>query len=133
MQLENFAFADDLIGIECGSQYWDLHNNFTFSDYQNVDGVLRLIWKRCSGAWVPADLPETVSLKITGVSKFEVRGEPGEGFDEFGFFPSETSGNVDHNGSSSPSEGSDVLVFRFDDGSEIAIQGTNATVGWDDV
>ncbi len=70
----NFV-VDGTIALEVGTLYLDLHNNFSFVryDYQPTKRKLRFEWTRREGSWVPADLPERLSLVFGGVSNFAAK------------------------------------------------------------
>src|SRR5262245_34835649 len=99
MILSNFAFSPDHIGVNYGERYLDLHNNFDFVRYaRRQDGEVLLLWRRAIGDSVPESLPRTFTIAVAGVTYFDVRGNPSDALDEFGFFDNDTLGKVDHQG-----------------------------------
>lgn len=129
MELSNFALDEDLIAIEVGGLYLDLHNNFDFTGYSKEGTTVELKWKVTTGDWVPAEIPTELMLKFEGVSYLEARGNLADAtqLNEMGFFENSTQGNVEYNGTNKPSEGRSLLLFRFIDGGELAISGVKAT------
>ena len=127
MKLLNFTFSSDLIGVDYGERYFDLHNNFDFVRYVREGDALQLHWRKTKGAWVPDALPRDFRLAIGGVCYFEVRGDLSDCLDELGFFDNDTLGKVDYNGTAWAADGHEVLVLRFVGGGEIAVQGRSVT------
>lgn len=125
MKLQNFKFNKDLISVDIGGTYIDLHNNYDFVSVVNKSNQVELHWKKAIGEWVYEGLPESVIFKIVGVSYFEFRGtvESILGLEEFGFFLNTTLGKVEYNGLNQPTLNSNVLVIRFVGGAEVAIIG----------
>ncbi len=132
MNLLNFTFSDDRIGIHFRERYLDLHNNFDFVRYTRDGDAVQLHWKKTNGDWVPDPLPRTFSITISGVTYFAVRGNLSDCLNELGFFDNDTLGNVDYNGTTRPTDGQDVLVLRFVGGGEVAMQGQSATASSDE-
>jgi hypothetical protein len=128
MDLSNFTFTQDNIGIEQSGQYLDLHNNFDLIDSTRQGDEVSFIWQRTNEPWVAPSLPQFLKISIVGVDYYEVRGTLSNHLDEIGFFPAETLGKVDYNGTCSPTQSNDILVLRFVGGSAIAVRGRSATV-----
>lgn len=126
MNLFNFTLAGDNIAVELSGQYIDLHNNFDFVEIVSRDDEVSFIWRRSEGHWVATSLPQFFTISVVGVDYYEVKGRPSDSLDEVGFFAAETLGNVDYNGRTAPIESSDILVFRFAGGAEIAVRGQSA-------
>jgi hypothetical protein len=132
MNLLNFTFSDDHIGVEYRGRYLDLHNNFNFVRYARDGAAVQLHWRKTNGDWVPDPLPRTFTIAIAGVTYFDVRGALSDCLDEFGFFDNDTLGKVDYNGTTWAAAGHDVLVLRFVGGGEVAMQGQSATASSDE-
>lgn len=128
MKLQNFAFATDLIGINYGDSYLDLHNNYDFLTHEQVGEKLRLTWHRVNGDWVSPSLPASLAIEADGVSYLEVRGELSHTLEELGFFNDDTLGQVQYNGLDHPEEACSILVLRFAGGGEIALKATSLRV-----
>ena len=128
MELTEFEFAGDHVGLQAAGLYIDLHNNYLFRSHDHSGDRLRMFWTRLDEHWVGADQPNTVELTILGVSYLEIRGELSDCLNEIGFFDAGTLGKVDYNGLTSPTQDYDVLVFRFCGGGEIAVRGQSAKV-----
>ncbi len=126
MNLFNFTLTRDNIAVELSGQYIDLHNNFDFVEIVSRDDEVSFMWRRSEGHWVATSLPQFFTITVVGVDYYEVRGRPSDSLDEVGFFAAETLGNVDYNGGTAPIESSDILVFRFAGGAEIAVRGQSA-------
>lgn len=126
MNLFNFTLAGDHIAVELSGQYIDLHNNFDFVEVVSRDDEVSFKWRRSEGNWVAPSLPQFFTISVVGVDYYEVRGRPSDSLDEVGFFAAETFGNVDYNGRTAPVESSDILIFRFIGGAEIAVRGQSA-------
>jgi hypothetical protein len=126
MNLFNFTLAEDNIAVQLSGQYIDLHNNFDFVEVVSRDDEVSFKWRRSEGHWVAPSLPKFFTISIVGVDYYEVRGRPSDSLDEVGFFAAETLGNVDYNGRTAPIESSDILIFRFVGGAEIAVRGQSA-------
>jgi hypothetical protein len=129
MDLANFSLNKDLIGIDVGRIYLDLHNNFDFGGYSKSGTTVEIKLIVTTGDWVPADTPAELLLRFEDVSYFETRGnlDDGTSIDEMGFFENSTQGKVDYNGANKPLQGANLLVFRFIGGGEIAVSGEKAT------
>ncbi len=128
MELIDFEFAADRIGLLAAGLYIDLHNNYEFRS-KNFDGQrLSMLWRRLNEPWTGPDQPKNIVLEIHGVAYCEVRGELSDSLDEIGFFDNESLGKVDYNGNTFPASGSEVLVFRFIGGGEIAVRGKAANI-----
>lgn len=127
MDLLNFTFSDDHIGVHHAEGYFDLHNNFTFERYGRHGDAAQLRWRKAIGPWVPDALPRVFTISIAGVTYFDVRGSLSDCLDEFGFFDNKTLGKVDYNGTTWAAAGHDVLVLRFVGGGELAMQGQSAS------
>lgn len=132
MDLLNFTFSDDLIGVDYRERYLDLHNNFDFVRYTKDGDAVQLHWRKANGNWVPDALPRTFRIAIAGVTYFDARGALSDCLDEFGFFDNDTLGKVDYNGTAWAAGGHDVLVLRFVGGGEIVVQGQSATASSDE-
>lgn len=128
MIIDNFKFTKDLIGIEVGDLYFDLHNNFNFTGVVDEQGKISLHWRRLSGNWVPESSPWWILLTFSAPSYIDLRGKPSEDLMEFGFFKNETDGKVEYNGLSMPCPGYEIFVARFENGAEIAIRAMSAKV-----
>ena len=122
MILSNFTFSPDHIGVNYGERKLDLHNNFDFVRYAKQDDVVVILWRRTIGDWVPEWLPQTFTILVAGVTYFDVRGNPSDALDEFGFFDNDTLGKVDYQGATCPEDGCDLLVLRFVGGGELALR-----------
>ncbi len=129
MELANFSLNKDLIGIDVGRIYLDLHNNFAFGGYSKSGTTVEIKLTVTSGDWVPADTPAELLLRFEDVSYFETRGnlDDATSIDEMGFFENSTQGKVEYNGANKPSQGANLLVFRFIGGGELAVSGKKAT------
>ena len=129
MELANFSLNKDLIGVEVGGIYLDLHNNFDFAGYSKSGSTVKIKLTLTTGDWVPADIPAELMLRFEDVSYFEARGnlDIATGIDEIGFFENSTQGKVDYNGANNPTKGASLLVFRFIGGGELAVSGGKAT------
>ncbi|WP_296509665.1 hypothetical protein [Rhodoferax sp.] len=126
MNLFNFTLAGDNIAVELLGQYIDLHNNFDFVEIVSRDDEVSFKWRRLEGHWVATSLPQFFTISVVGVDYYEVRGKPSDSLDEVGFFTAETLGDIDYNGRTAPVDSSDILIFRFVGGAEIAIRGQSA-------
>ena len=128
MILSNFTFSSDHIGVNYGTRYLDLHNNFDFVRYaKQQDSEVILFWRRTIGDWVPKALPRAFVITIAGVTYFDVRGTPSDALNEFGFFDNDTLGKVDYQGTTWAEDGHDLLVLRFIGDGELALRGKTAT------
>ena len=129
MKLANFSLNKDLIALEAGSQYLDLHNNYDFIGCVQNSSSAELEWVVAKGDWVPSTIPGRLVIKIEGVSYFEKRGDftGVKELDELGFFENSTKGKVEYTGSNIPQEGADLLLFRFVGGAELAVIGEMAS------
>jgi hypothetical protein len=126
MDLLNFTLARDNIAVELAGQYIDLHNNFDLVEIVSREDEVSFMWRRSEGPWVATSLPQFFTVSFVGIDYYEVKGRPSDSLDEVGFFAAETLGNVDHSGASEPADSSDILVFRFVGGAEVAVRGQSA-------
>jgi len=128
MNLRNFSISDDLVGLKFDGRYLDLHNNFDFTECEEGEGVITLAWKRVDEPKVPEGLPCIVMISFRDVTYFDQRGKLSDTIDELGFFENSTLGRVEYNGAREPATGCEVLVFRYANGSELAIMAKSATM-----
>ena len=128
MKLENFEFSKNLIALEVSGQHIDLHNLYELTAHEYSGSTLTLNWRKTNEVDVPQRLPNWVRLVVSDVEYFDIRGKPTDGLDEFGFFPNDTLGKVEYNGIHHPESGTEVLVFRFCGGGDIAVIGGSARV-----
>jgi hypothetical protein len=131
MNLRNFQFAEEHIGIDVGGIYIDLHNNYDFVELSEDPGKVCLLWKRLDERRVAAGSPETVLLTFDRASVVAKRGKPSRDIMEFGFFENEL--DVPYQGLHAPAPGVEVFVVRFESGAEIAVraESAGASVGGD--
>jgi len=71
MQIKNFIINPDFISLNYQDQYFDLHNNFELTDttYNNEEKVVRLIFTKSNGDWVPKNNPKSLTLLFTNVAR----------------------------------------------------------------
>lgn len=129
MELVNFTLNKDLIALEIDEQYLDLHNNYDFKGCVQNSSTAELKWVVAKGDWVPSSIPESLTIKIEDISYYEKRGAftGVTDLDELGFFENSTEGKVEYNGSNTPQEGANLLLFRFIGGAELAVIGEKAS------
>lgn len=124
MNLRNFQFGEDHIGIDVGGVYVDLHNNYDFVELSEDAGKVCFLWKGLDEYWVAAVSPKMVRLTFDGASVIAKRGTPSRDIMEFGFFESEL--DVPYQGLHAPVPGFEVFVVRFENGAEIAVRAESA-------
>jgi len=119
MKLENFSVSDDNIALEVDDMYLDLHNNFDFKAIEyNVDKrVIRLLWAKTPGEWVPEKSPRTITLEFLGVKRFKMNArDPNIPFTEddclstIGFLPPDMWDYMDSYSPHKPSAEDDLLM-----------------------
>jgi len=64
MDLANFSLNKDLIGIDVGRIYLDLHNNFDFRGYSKSGTTVEIKLTVTTGDWVPVDTPAELLLRF---------------------------------------------------------------------
>jgi hypothetical protein len=66
MHLENFTLNDDNIGLDFGSEYYDLHNcaDFVGFSFDLLNRKATFVWKRSEGEWVPKAFPTSLTLEF---------------------------------------------------------------------
>ncbi|WP_411833522.1 hypothetical protein [Pseudoxanthomonas mexicana] len=69
MELLGFSISKDCISLNCGSDCFDLHNNFDFQglSYNPINRTLELLWHRGTGNWVKDTDPASLRLDFSGV------------------------------------------------------------------
>lgn len=125
MNLRNFQFGKDHVGIDVGGIYVDLHNNYDFIGLSEDSGEVCFSWKRLDEFWVEAGSPKIVRLTFDRALVVAKRGTPSRELMEFGFFDSEL--DVPYQGLHAPAPGVEVFIVRFENGAEIAVRAENAT------
>lgn len=123
MEVMNFTFTDDHIGLVFNQTYLDLHNCFDFVECSEKGDQVELRWRRTESEWVSSELPASFSMIISEVSYFEEKGIRSHTIEELGFFENDTLGRAEYNPAADSANGRDVLVVRFSSGGEVVAIG----------
>jgi hypothetical protein len=130
MKIVGFSIANDCIGIERGSDYFDLHNNYDFQglSYNVVDRTIELFWCRGTGDWIKLTDPTALRLVFSNVHLFKAHERDAalpftedDCLDSIGFFWDEMLPEMQGYSSNMPKEGCTHLNATFVSGFSVKI------------
>jgi len=137
MKLLGFSIAKDNIGLELGSDYFDLHNNFDFDclRYDPTRRELELCWVRGTGEWVKQTEPKGLRLAFSGVYLFKAHERDGsipftedDCLEAIGFISDELLNEMHGFTSNEPAAGCTHLSALFMSGFSIKIGAESAAL-----
>lgn len=122
---KNFKIVQSII-IEGEDFYYDLHNNYDFSNFQlnKLDDYAIMSFAKTRGAWVPLESPSNVVLHFRGLRYVHFSKDffinPSTNIEELGYKAVDDE-NLDWLGREDKSLSDDHLVLRFDNDEFIRI------------
>ena len=124
----NFKLIDNY-AISFNGHFIDLHNNFDFVKMaRNTEkNTVSLFWKKSSGKWASKSTINKVELHIIGVNYFnEISGSNSKDKDtlmDATYYPKSLRSENDTVTSSQEPQEDDDVIFKFEDGRIIRLNG----------